>query len=94
MNNCHPQGRDALNLNNLPARQNKDAPTNVQGLINIGSGRTLPEVGSPHFKEFFTRFAVPRVLVTNNGTQFIAGKIENLCTELDIDHKIASVTYP
>ncbi|GAA0165054.1 hypothetical protein LIER_20553 [Lithospermum erythrorhizon] len=40
------------------------------------------------------RCGVPWVLVTDNGTHFTARKIENLCVELDIDHIIASVSYP
>ncbi|GAA0161069.1 hypothetical protein LIER_17473 [Lithospermum erythrorhizon] len=35
-----------------------------------------------------------RVLVANNGTQFTAGKIEDICTELDVDHMTTSVSYP
>ncbi|GAA0171990.1 hypothetical protein LIER_25904 [Lithospermum erythrorhizon] len=30
-------------------------------------------------KEIFTRFGVPRVLVTDNGTQFTTGRIEDPC---------------
>ncbi|GAA0147912.1 hypothetical protein LIER_36611 [Lithospermum erythrorhizon] len=45
-------------------------------------------------KDIFTKFGVPRVLVRYNGTQFTTGKIEDLCTKLDIDHKTASMSYP
>ncbi|GAA0185497.1 hypothetical protein LIER_32785 [Lithospermum erythrorhizon] len=43
-------------------------------------------------KEIFTRFGVPRVLVTDNGNQFRAGKNEDLCLELDIEHRTTSVS--
>ncbi|GAA0141172.1 hypothetical protein LIER_35344 [Lithospermum erythrorhizon] len=46
--NDHPQGSDALNPNNPAARQPEDATLNVQGPVNIGSGRSLPEEGSLH----------------------------------------------
>ncbi|GAA0175953.1 hypothetical protein LIER_29035 [Lithospermum erythrorhizon] len=45
-------------------------------------------------KEIFTRFGVPRVLFTDNGTQFTAGKIEDMCWELDIEHRTTSLSYP
>ncbi|GAA0145829.1 hypothetical protein LIER_05928 [Lithospermum erythrorhizon] len=55
----------------------------------------LPEEQVYQFlKEIFTRFGVPRVLVTDNGTQFTAGKIEDLCLELNIEHRTASISYP
>ncbi|GAA0151692.1 hypothetical protein LIER_37339 [Lithospermum erythrorhizon] len=44
-------------------------------------------------KEIFTKFEVPRVLVTDNMTQFIIGKIKDLCAELGIDHRTDSVSY-
>ncbi|GAA0168549.1 hypothetical protein LIER_23240 [Lithospermum erythrorhizon] len=36
----------------------------------------------------------PRVGIPVLKTQFIAGKIEDLCLELDIEHRTASVSYP
>ncbi|GAA0158633.1 hypothetical protein LIER_15602 [Lithospermum erythrorhizon] len=40
------------------------------------------------------RFGVPRVPVKDDGSQFTAGKIKDLCLELDIEHQTASVSYP
>ncbi|GAA0174509.1 hypothetical protein LIER_27888 [Lithospermum erythrorhizon] len=45
-------------------------------------------------KEIFTRFGVPRVLITANGTQFTSGSIEDLFCELDIECRMVSVSYP
>ncbi|GAA0153688.1 hypothetical protein LIER_11863 [Lithospermum erythrorhizon] len=33
-------------------------------------------------------------MVRDNGTQFIAGRIDDLYTELDIDHMTSSMSYP
>ncbi|GAA0153004.1 hypothetical protein LIER_11343 [Lithospermum erythrorhizon] len=44
--------------------------------------------------EIVTRFGVPWVLVADNGTLFTVGKIEDLCLELDIEHRTASMSYP
>ncbi|GAA0144500.1 hypothetical protein LIER_04931 [Lithospermum erythrorhizon] len=51
--------------------------------------------GVCHFlKEIFTRFGVPRVLITENGTQFTTDKVEKLCWELGIEHRTVYVSYP
>ncbi|GAA0166417.1 hypothetical protein LIER_21573 [Lithospermum erythrorhizon] len=41
--NDHPQGNDALNLNNPADRHPENTQPNTQGLVNLGSGRTIPE---------------------------------------------------
>ncbi|GAA0168516.1 hypothetical protein LIER_23219 [Lithospermum erythrorhizon] len=45
-------------------------------------------------KEIFTWFGVPRVLVTDNRDSVHLGRIEDLCTELDICHMTTLVSYP
>ncbi|GAA0171956.1 hypothetical protein LIER_25876 [Lithospermum erythrorhizon] len=44
----HPQGDNALNLNNPAAQRPEDAPPGMAGLIHIGSRRTLPKGGSSY----------------------------------------------
>lgn len=49
--------------------------------------------------QFFTEFvvfrlAVPRVVVTDNRTQFVGKDLEDTITELDIKHIKSSVAYP
>ncbi|GAA0161802.1 hypothetical protein LIER_18036 [Lithospermum erythrorhizon] len=50
-----------------------------------GSGASVPV---PKGDLHITRFRIPQLLVTDNGTQFTAGKIENLCMQLGIDHRM------
>ncbi|XP_074347503.1 uncharacterized protein LOC141686362 [Apium graveolens] len=40
------------------------------------------------------RFGVPRIMVKNNGTQFVGGDIERTFEQLKIQHFKASVAYP
>ncbi|GAA0157863.1 hypothetical protein LIER_38536 [Lithospermum erythrorhizon] len=44
-------------------------------------------------REIFNRFGVSQVLVTDNGTQYTTGRIEDLFLELDIEHITTSVLY-
>ena len=47
------------------------------------------------FMEFIVfRFDVPRIVVTDNGTQFIGKDFEDTLKELKIKHVKASVEYP
>lgn len=40
------------------------------------------------------RFEVPRIVVTDNGTQFVGAEIEKTLAELEIRHVKSSVAYP
>ncbi|GAA0173141.1 hypothetical protein LIER_26818 [Lithospermum erythrorhizon] len=51
MNSNGNDNDGALNLNNPAPGRNEDAPLNPQEPVHIGSGRTLPEMGSSHLPE-------------------------------------------
>lgn len=47
------------------------------------------------FNDFvFMRFGIPRVLVSNNGLQFIGKELEAYLEELNITHRKSSIRHP
>lgn len=44
--------------------------------------------------EIFSRFGVPRTLVSDNGTAFTSMEFKNFCTALDIEHITTPVCHP
>lgn len=45
-------------------------------------------------KNIIYQFGIPRVLITDNGTQFRDRAFQQLCQELHIDHRFSSVAQP
>ncbi|XP_057808674.1 uncharacterized protein LOC131023143 [Salvia miltiorrhiza] len=46
------------------------------------------------WKNICCRYGVPRILVSDNGTQFTSKKIEDFCSRMDIIQKFVSVAHP
>ncbi|XP_057785414.1 uncharacterized protein LOC131002940 [Salvia miltiorrhiza] len=46
------------------------------------------------WKNICCRYGVPRILVSDNGTQFTSKKIEDFCSRMDITQKFVSVAHP
>lgn len=46
------------------------------------------------WRNIICRFGLPRVIVTDNGTQFIGGKVEEFFAKHRIQHRITSVSHP
>ena len=46
------------------------------------------------FEEIFTRFGVPKEIVTYGGTQFVSCKVEALLQKYHIHHRITSPYHP
>ena len=44
--------------------------------------------------ELFSRFGVPKTLVSDNGTQFTGRKFKNFCTSFSIDYITSTVYHP
>lgn len=40
------------------------------------------------------KFGLPKIFITDNGTQFDNRKFRDFCSSLQIDHNISSVSYP
>jgi hypothetical protein len=55
---------------------------------------TANKVISFLWKNVICRFGVPRILITNNGTQFDNQKMREQCEKLRIDHKFSSISHP
>lgn len=45
-------------------------------------------------KEVVLRFGIPKIMISNNGTQFVRRKFEERLAELYIQHRKASVKHP
>lgn len=61
--------------------------------------KPLPRIREKDMIEFFMEFVVfifgvPRLMVTDNGTQFARKNFESTLHELDIKHVKTSVAYP
>ncbi|XP_074328012.1 uncharacterized protein LOC141665925 [Apium graveolens] len=61
--------------------------------------KPLTKIREKEMIEFFMehvvfRFEIPRILVSDNGTQFIGAKFEKILDELKIQHIKASFAYP
>ncbi|XP_022851304.1 uncharacterized protein LOC111373062 [Olea europaea var. sylvestris] len=46
------------------------------------------------WKSIVCRFGIPKVLITDNGRQFDNSQFRNFCVNLDIDHRLTSVSHP
>ena len=46
------------------------------------------------WKNIITRFGVPRILVSDNGTQFEGAQVAQLCELFRIEHRFSPVCYP
>ena len=46
------------------------------------------------FEEIFTRFGVPKEIVTDGGPQFVSRKVESLLQKYHIQHRIISPYHP
>ncbi|MCI60462.1 protein NYNRIN-like, partial [Trifolium medium] len=45
-------------------------------------------------KNIFTRFGVPRVLISGGGKHFINKHLENLLSKYNVKHKVATPYHP
>ncbi|XP_057790863.1 uncharacterized protein LOC131007973 [Salvia miltiorrhiza] len=46
------------------------------------------------WKNICCRYGVPRILVSDNGTQFTSKRIEDFCSRMDVTQKFMSVAHP
>ncbi|XP_074352065.1 uncharacterized protein LOC141691226 [Apium graveolens] len=56
----------------------------------------IRELDAIHFlmENIIFRFGVPRIIITDNGTQFTGESWNNALEELEVQHLKASVAYP
>nr|AAU89388.1 X-LRR protein [Manihot esculenta] len=45
-------------------------------------------------KNIFIRFGIPKVIITDNGTQFASSKFKDFCRKWDIDLRFSSTYHP
>ena len=58
------------------------------------TGITCQDVKNFLWKNIITRYGIPRIIVTDNGTQFEGAPIDELCQRLHIRHHFSPVCYP
>lgn len=52
------------------------------------------EISANFFKETFSRFGLPEMLVTDNGTHFTGKEVKKLCTKNGIVHRFTAPHHP
>jgi len=62
----------------------------VEALADITANKMISFL----WKNMICRFRVPRILITDNGTQFDNQKMREQCERLQIDHRFSSVSHP
>nr|XP_017239371.1 PREDICTED: uncharacterized protein LOC108212150 [Daucus carota subsp. sativus] len=71
----------------------------VDYMTKWAEAKAVPHITAPVCRKFFheyvvTRFGIPRVLITDNGRQFVDREFEEYLTSYLIQHKRSSVAYP
>ena len=73
---------------------------NILVIADAGSGRIeafpagngTSQTAKAHFSQMFARFGIPRILVSDNGPEFVSGDLKQWCESLVIK-KMESPIY-
>src|ERR1044072_4298893 len=55
---------------------------------------TVERVNKFYWKRIICRFDVPKVIVSDNGTQFVSRSTQQYCSDLGIELRFTSVEHP